>query len=97
MRAWVNPVVLLCGMAGMFSASVQPPAVLPGEVRNPELADVDPSLRKGDRLALAANRVAELFFREVRSPDVSRRGARGQRDGSIFLNVFPKGRLVTYV
>jgi Transglycosylase SLT domain len=56
MRALVNPVVLLCGMAGMFSASVQPPTVLPGEVRNPELADVDPSLRKGDRLALAANR-----------------------------------------
>ena len=56
MRALVNPVVLLCGMAGMFSASVQPPTVLPGEVRNPDLADVDPSLRKGDRLALAANR-----------------------------------------
>src|SRR4030088_1292992 len=56
MRALVNPVVLLCGMAGMFSASVRPPTVLPGEVRNPELADVDPSLRKGHRLALAANR-----------------------------------------
>ena len=55
MRAWLNPVVLLCGMAGMFSASVQPPTVLQREVRNPGLADADPSLRKGDRLALAAN------------------------------------------
>jgi hypothetical protein len=55
MRALVNPVVLLCGMAGMFSASVQPPTILPGEVSNSALADVDPSLRKGDRLALAAN------------------------------------------
>ena len=56
MRALVNPLVLLCGMAGMFSASVQPPTVLQREVRNPGLADADPSLRKGDRLALAANR-----------------------------------------
>jgi Transglycosylase SLT domain len=55
MRALVYPVVLLCGMAGMFSASVPLPTVLPGEVRNPGLADVDPSLRKRDRLALAAN------------------------------------------
>ena len=55
MRALVNPLVLLCGMAGMFSAPVQPPTVLPGEVRNLGLGDVDPSLRKGDRLALAAN------------------------------------------
>jgi hypothetical protein len=42
-------------------------------------------------------RVAELFFREVRSPDVSRRGTRGRWDGSIFLYVFSEGRLVTQV
>jgi hypothetical protein len=58
MRALVSSVALFFGMAGFFSASVEPPTVLQRELRNPGLADADPSLRKGDRLALASDQLA---------------------------------------